>query len=758
MQTLTRKYVLNIAFAIALAIFIFIGWLVYQNMTSVKDSNYWVSHTHTVIEELDTLLSRLIDAETGQRGFIITGDDAYLELYNSALANIQNQRNLLRELTKYNPLQQKRLDRIDLLIDKKVAELKTTIDARKSQSIQATALIVESHLGKPMVDEICKAIAEAQDNERQLLLVRTRKQEGQTAKTIQVTAAGGTVCLLLLIMVFFLLNRDVAQRTRAEIELERALTGFTDLYDFAPIAYFTLDHKGIIHAANLTAATLLGIERARLIGRRFDSFLLPAARPAFTAFIEKVLTSQAKEVCEAEFENGGNSPLFVRIEAMIDASLQKCSIALVDITERKRAEEAQAQLAALVDSSDDAIIAKSLNGIILSWNTGSERLFGYRDNEVIGKSMTLLIPSELQKEEKRILRRLWAGERIENFETVRLTKDGRRVEVSITASPIKDSQGRIIGASKIVRDITERKRAEEALSESEKRYRSLFENMLEGFAYCRMLYDDHGSPVDFVYLDTNSAFGRLIGLENVKGKRVTEIIPGIKESNPELFETCGRVALTGKPERFEIELTPLKLWLSVSVYGMERECFVAVFDDITVRKRAESVAQARFRMLAAARMSLGDMLQMTLDEIEAQTGSEIGFYHFFDADQETLSLQKWSSKTLQNMCSADGEGSHYPVSQAGVWVDCVHERGPVIHNDYASLPNRKGMPPGHASVIREMVIPILRQDRIVAIIGVGNKPTDYNAIDVEIASLLGDFSWEIVGRKIAEEKLQKSKN
>ena len=136
-------------------------------------------------------------------------------------------------------------------------------------------------------------------------------------------------------------------------------------------------------------------------------------------------------------------------------------------------------------------------------------------------------------------------------------------------------------------DISDQKELEEKLRESERRYHLLFENMLDGFAYCRMLYDDCGHPVDFIYLDTNSAFEQLTGLKEVKGKRVTEVIPGIKEPHPELFDAYSRVALTGQPERFEIEFKPLGIWLSISVYSTEREHFVAVFDNITERKRAE---------------------------------------------------------------------------------------------------------------------------------------------------------------------------
>ena len=291
---------------------------------------------------------------------------------------------------------------------------------------------------------------------------------------------------------------------------------------------------------------------------------------------------------------------------------------------------------------------------------------------------------------------------------------------------------------------------------SEDLYRSLFENMLNGFAYCRMLFND-GIPQDFIYLAVNDAFMSQTGLKDVVGRKVTEVIPGIRETDPQLFEIYGRVAMTGQPERFEVFVEALQMWFLISVYSPAQEYFVAVFDVITERKRVESVEQAHLRMLTAANkitMTVDEFLQVALDEIEAQTGSTISFYHFLEADQETLSLQNWSTNTLREMCTAEGKGSHYPISKAGVWVDCVHERSPIIHNDFSSLPHRKGLPQGHAPIIREMVVPIMRGNRIVAIIGVGNKLSAYNETDVNIALLLGDFSWEIVERKHAEQALR----
>ncbi len=179
---------------------------------------------------------------------------------------------------------------------------------------------------------------------------------------------------------------------------------------------------------------------------------------------------------------------------------------------------------------------------------------------------------------------------------------------------------------------------------------------------------------------------------------------------------------------------------------------------LTERERAENIMHARLRLLKFAEShSLEEFTQATLDELEALTTSKIGFYHLVEADQQTLSLQTWSTNTLQHMCTAEGKGQHYDIAEAGVWVDCMHQRRSVIHNNYDALPHRKGMPPGHAPVVRELVVPIFRESKIVAIIGVGNKPSDYDKWDVEMVSLLGDLSWDITERKRAEEELYRQR-
>lgn len=174
----------------------------------------------------------------------------------------------------------------------------------------------------------------------------------------------------------------------------------------------------------------------------------------------------------------------------------------------RKNEEALSRIAAVVESSDDAIVSKSLDGIIMSWNKGAQRIFGYTADEIVGKSILTLIPAELQKEEPIIIERLKRGERIEHYETVRLAKGGRTIDVSLTVSPVKDRNGKIVGASKIARDITEEKRRLEALRESEERFRTMADTapMLIWESGTDMLYDYFNQTwLDFV--------GRSLGQE-----------------------------------------------------------------------------------------------------------------------------------------------------------------------------------------------------------------------------------------------------
>ena len=217
----------------------------------------------------------------------------------------------------------------------------------------------------------------------------------------------------------------------------------------------------------------------------------------------------------------------------------------------------------------------------------------------------------------------------------------------------------------------------------------------------------------------------------------------------EVRQTC-EIVLARK------DRSPLFVRFEAARSGDGKSCRTLIVD-LTERKRTEAVLESRMRLSEYAMgCSLDELLTRTLDEAELLTGSTIGFFHFVEADQKTLSLQSWSTNTLRNMCSAEGKGRHYEADQAGVWADALRERRPMIHNDYANLAHRKGLPPGHAPVLRELVVPLLRNEQVVALLGVGNKPGDYGPEDIESVFQLAKLAWDIVLAKRAEEALNKS--
>ena len=232
----------------------------------------------------------------------------------------------------------------------------------------------------------------------------------------------------------------------------------------------------------------------------------------------------------------------------------------------------------------------------LTWSDEVYRIFGLEPQE-FGATYEAFL-THVHPEDRAVVDDAYSGSIKEGEDTYEVehrvirARTGEVRWVQEKCEHVRNPAGKIIQSLGMVLDITERKRAEAVVRESEAKYRSLFDHMLEGFAYCQMLFDKHGHPTDFVYLTVNEAFARLTGLENVIGRRVSEVIPGIRELHPEVFEIYGRVAATGNPEELEVDFKPLGLCLSIAVYSPAREYFVAVFHDITERKRAEAALLA----------------------------------------------------------------------------------------------------------------------------------------------------------------------
>ncbi len=270
------------------------------------------------------------------------------------------------------------------------------------------------------------------------------------------------------------LKREINQRQKIEQALKLSQSRFAGILDIAEEAiisineeqHITLFNQGAEKIFGYTAQEVIGQPLILLIPEYFDQlkqdFHLESEEDSSVIFSHQLLLGKRKnnQVFSAE---ASTSRLKLNNEIILTTFLR-------DITERQNNETALARLAAIVESSEDAIISKSLAGIITSWNASAERIFGYTAAEIIGQPITALIPPEELSHEQKIIDKIKRGETISLYDTVRLRKDRTLVDLSISISPLKDSQGKVIGASKIAREISQRKQAEEALRQSEERW------------------------------------------------------------------------------------------------------------------------------------------------------------------------------------------------------------------------------------------------------------------------------------------------
>ncbi len=301
--------------------------------------------------------------------------------------------------------------------------------------------------------------------------------------------------------------------------------------------------------------------------------------------------------------------------------------------------------------------------------------------------------------------------------------------------------------------------------EGKQQYDVLFNNMAQGAFF---------QAINGSLIDVNPAALKMFGLTREQFLGRTSLDPEWKvvkedgsELPPELHPSM--VALrTGERVTDFIAgvFNPLNkgfTWLNINAIPLFREneetpyqVFVTLHD-ISASLQRKNLYQSRLNLLEFTHShSLNELLIHTLDEVEKLTNSTISIYHFYDAEKQDITLNAWSTQTSAHFCHVAQAEGHYPLEKAGVWVDCVRQNRTVVHNDYASLPHRKGMPEGHAKVVRELVVPVKRKGQIVAILGVGNKPVDYTETDISTVTLFADLAWDIAERKRAEQQLQQS--
>jgi PAS domain S-box-containing protein len=395
------------------------------------------------------------------------------------------------------------------------------------------------------------------------------------------------------------LMRTDQERGRAEEALvgsELRSRNLAAIVEFSDDAIIGKALDGTITTWNVGAERLYGWPSSEAIGQPVGFHIPPDRRDDMRVIMAKIRRGESIEQLETVRLRKNRDPIEVSLTVSpirgAAGEVAGASSIARDITQRKRSEDslrkAEEQYRLLFENSPHPMWVVDRETLrYLAVNDAAVEHYGYSRDEFLSMDIGQIRPAEDVAAVLEAIPKEKAGlEKMGIWKHVK--KDGTLISVEIATHALTFS-GRSAWLV-LAYDVTDRLQAEESLRESEQRYRSLFESMLHGYAYCEMLFED-GEPRDFVYLDVNTTFEKVTGLTGVVGKRITQVIPGIQESHPELFEIYGRVARTGAPEKFEIFLDALGKWFSISAYSPQKGRFVALFDDITERKRVEESLQ-----------------------------------------------------------------------------------------------------------------------------------------------------------------------
>ena len=409
------------------------------------------------------------------------------------------------------------------------------------------------------------------------------------------------------------------ERKQAEETLGESEEKFSSFFHSASIGMVMTGFDGRFMRVNEALCDMLGYSKHELLGKTINDITHPEDIPLGKKNIKRVFSGETEFFqMEKRYLSADGTILWgvVSVSSVRDASgkPQHMIAQVQDITERKQAEDAlresEEKHRELIENLPQRIFHKDANLIYVSCNTHYARDLGIAVNEIAGKTDFDFYPKALAEKYRADDRRVMASGRTEEFEESYI-RDGQALFVQTAKTPLTDNAGNVTGILGIFWDITGRKRMEETLQKSEARYRSLFENMENGFALHEMVFDGAGRPIDYIFLDVNEAFEEQTGLrrEDLVGRRVTEALPGIEDDPADWIGSYGKVVLTGESISFENYAEPLQRWYSVVAYRPREGQFAVVFTDITERKRMEEeIEQQRIKAVQADRLhALGEM-------------------------------------------------------------------------------------------------------------------------------------------------------
>ena len=572
------------------------------------------------------------------------------------------------------------------------------------------------------------------------------------------------------------LEAELRERALVEQALEEKEVRLRTLVNTIPDLIWLKDSDGVYLSCNPMFERFFGVSEKDMVGKTDYEFVDRDLADSFREHDRKAIGESKPSINEEwlTFAANGHRGLFETIKTpMWDAEGELIGVLGIarDITERNQAEEnirlARDFYLTIFEGLPALIWRAGTDGLCNYFNTAWLAFTGRTIEQEMGNGWAEGIhPDDMERCLKIYLNALATQEPFD-IEYRLLNCEGEFRWIIDYGRPYNDINGDFAGYIGTCYDITERRMAQQELLDHIQQRETIYQIVSRGKREWEQTFD--AVPDLISIIDVNHTIIRVnkamadrcgLGLEQFSGRKCYEVMHGMQ--SPPHYCPHVKNMLNEEVQAEELDEKKLNGIFNITVSPLsdaegQVTAYVHVMRDITEQKQAEELVHQRLKLRDLAITStMDELLQATLDACELLTNSSIGFFHLVDEEQKNVTLQAWSSNTLATMCTAKDKGHFYPISKAGLWTECFHSREPVIHNDFAALPNRKVLPAGHAPVIRQLTVPFVMNDRVVYIIGLGNKTTPYTQHDAYIVKQFVTFASEVIERKKAEVALAES--
>ena len=583
----------QLAFSSAIFILLFMGAMSYRGFLVSTESDRWVRHTHEVLENLQNLLSEMRSIESSYRGFVITGNEQFLNVYHGSVLHSQEEETIIRGLTVDNPQQNRHLPALESSIAQIIQYGDMVIGVRRAKGFEGGVDAIRGGPGQTIMDEFQEVVHEMQEEERRLLVLRDVDAKRRLGQIRAVLILGIVVGLLIAVAAGWSVQRENSRRATAEegfrVSEEKLKLLLDGVQDYA---IFMLDPQGQVASWNAGAERIKGYRAKEILGQNYSCFFtqedIERGRPEEILRVTAAIGRHEEQAIRVR-KDGSQFLASVTFTALrdMDGNLRGYSEISHDLSESK---EAGAKYRGLLEAAPDAIVVVNQGGEIVLLNMQAEKQFGYHRDELVGQKVTNIIPEgfaerliadDLRSVEEALAQQIGTG-----IELSGRRKDGSEFPIEIMLSPLKSAEGILVTAA--IRDISVRKGAEKHLAQMEGRYRGLLEAAPDA-----MVVVNQGGGIVLLNVQAEKQFG--YRRDELVGQKVTNIIPegfaerliadDLRSVEDALAQQIGTgIELSGRrKDRSEF---PIEIMLS-PLESPEGILVTAAIRDISERKQSE---------------------------------------------------------------------------------------------------------------------------------------------------------------------------